>query len=211
MGEISSEKAVDTTMQATCHLIILSLVSPALLAPKLDFKTVCRNGCPAFSSGGRRMGGGGGRALAEPEPEPESEPEAGPESAPLSIPEIVTTNKDFSTLLAAVAAAGLVEALSTEGPFTVFAPTNDAFAKVPSAALAGLLEDKDALTAVLARHVIVGASIMAGDINVGITEVETLGGEKIEVIKAGPSVTLRSSAGTANVILADAGATNGVI
>ena len=97
-----------------------------------DFKTVCKNWCPAFCSGGR--GGGGGRALAEPEHEPESEPEAEPEaepeSAPMSIPEIVTTNKDFSTLLAAVAAAGLVEALSAEGPFTVFAPTNDAFAKV---------------------------------------------------------------------------------
>ena len=125
---ISSEKALDNTMQFISNLIIFSLVSPALLAPQSDFKTVCKNGCPAFSSGGR--GGGGGRALAEPEPEPESEPEAEPESAPMSIPEIVTTNKDFSTLLAAIAAAGLVEALSAEGPFTVFAPTNDAFAKV---------------------------------------------------------------------------------
>ena len=51
-------------------------------------------------------------------------------STPQSIPEIVSTNSDFSTLLAAVSAAGLVEALSAEGPFTVFAPTNNAFAKV---------------------------------------------------------------------------------
>ena len=123
---ISSEKALDNTMQVISNLVIFTLVTPALLAPQSDFKTVCKNGCPAFSSGGR--GGGGGRAIAEPEHE--YEPEAEPESAPMSIPEIVTTNKDFSTLLAAVAAAGLVEALSAEGPFTVFAPTNDAFAKV---------------------------------------------------------------------------------
>ena len=91
-----------------------------------DFKTVCKNGCPAFSS----RGGGGGRALAKPEPGPESEPEAELESAPMSIPEIVTTNKDFFTLIAAVATAGLVEALSAEGTFTVLALTNHAFAKV---------------------------------------------------------------------------------
>merc|ERR1712117_902316 len=60
-----------------------------------------------------------------------------PKSAPQqSIPEIVSTNADFSTLLAAVSAAGLVEALSAEGPFTVFAPTNNAFAKIPSDILA---------------------------------------------------------------------------
>merc|ERR1711910_279728 len=61
-------------------------------------------------------------------------------SAPTqSIPEIVSTNSDFSTLLAAVSAAGLVEALSAEGPFTVFAPTNNAFAKIPSDTLTSLL------------------------------------------------------------------------
>merc|ERR1739838_1225240 len=60
-----------------------------------------------------------------------------------SISEIVSTNADFSTLLAAVSAAGLVEALSAEGPFTVFAPTNKAFSKIPSDTLTSLLEDKD--------------------------------------------------------------------
>merc|ERR1711997_82289 len=128
-----------------------------------------------------------------------------------SIPEIVSTNSDFSTLLAAVSAAGLVEALSAEGPFTVFAPTNNAFAKIPSDTLTSLLGDKDALTAVLARHVIVGSKILSGDIPQGITKVQTLGGEEVEVIRSGYSVSIKSAAGSARVIKADVGATNGVI
>merc|ERR1712115_590515 len=138
--------------------------------------------------------------------------QAKPKTAPQqSIPEIVSTNSDFSTLLAAVSAAGLVEALSAEGPFTVFAPTNEAFAKIPSESLASLLEDKAGLTAVLARHVIAGSSIMAGDIQLGVTAVETLGGEEVEVIRAGSCVALRSEAGTAQVVTADVVATNGVV
>merc|ERR1711942_373283 len=106
-------------------------------------------------------------------------------SKPMSVPEIVSTNSDFSTLLAAVSAAGLVEALSAEGPFTVFAPTNEAFAKIPSESLASLLGDKDALTAVLARHVIAGSKILSGDIPQGVTTVKTLGGEEVQVIRRG--------------------------
>merc|ERR1712128_279952 len=66
-----------------------------------------------------------------------------------TIAELAIATPALSTLLAAVKAAGLVETLSGEGPFTVFAPTNDAFAKIPADALNGLLGDKDALTAVL--------------------------------------------------------------
>merc|ERR1712086_78 len=66
-----------------------------------------------------------------------------------TIAELAIATPALSTLLAAVTAAGLVETLSGEGPFTVFAPTNDAFAKIPADALNGLLADKDALTAVL--------------------------------------------------------------
>merc|ERR1712079_403479 len=128
-----------------------------------------------------------------------------------SIPEIVSTNSDFSTLLAAVSAAGLVEALSAEGPFTVFAPTNNAFAKIPSDTLTSLLGDKDALTAVLARHVIAGSKILSEDIPQGVTKVQTLGGEEVEVIRSGSSVSIKSAAGSARVIKADVGATNGVI
>jgi hypothetical protein len=71
-----------------------------------------------------------------------------------SIPEIVAGNPDFSTLLAALQAAGLVDTLAGEGPFTVFAPNNDAFAKIPEEDLNALLADVPALTAVLLRHVV---------------------------------------------------------
>merc|ERR1711994_918986 len=70
-----------------------------------------------------------------------------------TIAELAIATPQLSTLLAAVKAAGLVETLSGEGPFTVFAPTNDAFAKIPADTLNGLLADKEALTAVLLRHV----------------------------------------------------------
>merc|ERR1712242_457527 len=74
-------------------------------------------------------------------------------AAPPTIAELVVSDSRFSTLLAAVKAAGLVDTLSGPGPFTVFAPTNAAFEKVPKEALSGLLENKDELTKVLLRHV----------------------------------------------------------
>merc|ERR1719251_242177 len=89
-------------------------------------------------------------------------------AAPKTIAELVVSEPRFSTLLAAVKAADLVETLSGEGSFTVFAPTNDAFNKVPEDALAGLLADKDALTAVLLRHVVPSA-IQAKDVPMGST------------------------------------------
>ena len=74
-----------------------------------------------------------------------------------------------------------------------------------------MLGDKDALTAVLARHVIAGSKILSGDIPQGVTKVQTLGGEEVEVIRRGSSVSIKSAAGSARVIKADVGATNGVI
>jgi len=71
-----------------------------------------------------------------------------------TIADIVSTDPRFSTLLAAVKAAGLVDTLASAGPFTLFAPTNDAFDRVPSSTLTALLTDKEALTAVLLRHVL---------------------------------------------------------
>jgi len=71
-----------------------------------------------------------------------------------TIADIVSTDPRFSTLFAAVKAAGLVDTLASAGPFTVFAPTNDAFDRVPSSTLTALLTDKEALTAVLLRHVL---------------------------------------------------------
>merc|ERR1711973_657047 len=79
-----------------------------------------------------------------------------------NIAEVVSGDERFSTLLAAVGAAGLADTLTTGGPFTVFAPTNEAFAKVPQDALNGLLADKKALTKVLLRHVVPGTKFAKG-------------------------------------------------
>jgi len=129
--------------------------------------------------------------------------------APPTIAGLVVADSRFSTLLAAVKAAGLVETLSGPGPFTVFAPTNDAFAKIPADALNGLLADKEALTAVLLRHVVPG-KIEAKDIPPGDTVVGTAGGEEITV-RNNNGVKIISSAGSANVIITDVQASNGVV
>merc|ERR1712087_321644 len=127
-----------------------------------------------------------------------------------TIAELAIATPQLSTLLAAVKAAGLVETLSGEGPFTVFAPTNDAFAKIPADTLNGLLADKEALTAVLLRHVVPGAALKARDVPHGTTPVRTAGGEEIEVTR-NRYISIKSSAGKAGVIAFDILATNGVV
>merc|ERR1739838_432482 len=127
-----------------------------------------------------------------------------------NIAELAIATPALSTLLAAVKAAGLVETLSGDGPFTVFAPTNDAFAKIPAETLNGLLADKEALTAVLLRHVVPGAALKAEDVPHGTTPVKTAGGEEIQVTK-NRYINIKSSAGEAGVIAFDILATNGVV
>ena len=109
----------------------------------------------------------------------------------------------FKTLAAALQAAGLVETLKGKGPFTVFAPTDDAFAKVPKADLDALLKDKAKLTAVLTYHVVAG-KVMASDVKAG--KVKTVQGSELTVATAG-GVTVDS----AKVIKTDIVADNGVI
>ena len=139
-----------------------------------------------------------------------------PFPADKNIAEVVTGDERFSTLLAAVGAAGLADTLATGGPFTVFAPTNDAFAKIPKDALDGLLADKEALTKVLLRHVLPGALFSKGitwDIH------NTAGGAKedmiaTQVFKAGIIKVVSNVEGKktgARVLDADIMATNGVI
>lgn len=114
----------------------------------------------------------------------------------------------FSTLVAAVKAADLVDALKGDGPFTVFAPTNDAFAALPEGTVENLLkpENKEQLQAVLKYHVVSG-KIMAGDIANGTTSVETLQGTTADVAKGATGVTIDG----ANVVKADVKTSNGVI
>ncbi len=124
------------------------------------------------------------------------------------IVETASSKEDFSTLVTAVSEAGLVEALQGDGPFTVFAPTNDAFAALPDGTVETLLMDEniDQLQAILKLHVVAG-KIKSKDIAEGTTEVETLGGETIEVVNTGGTITV----GGAEVIMADVYTSNGVI
>merc|ERR1712181_59336 len=132
------------------------------------------------------------------------------EAASKNIAELAIATPQLSTLLAAVKAAGLVETLASEGPFTVFAPTNAAFAKIPKETLAGLLADKDALTAVLLRHVGPGAALKAGDVPEGDTKVKTAGGEEITVSRT-RYLKIKSAVAKTGVAAFDILATNGVV
>jgi transforming growth factor-beta-induced protein len=124
-----------------------------------------------------------------------------------SIAEIAAADGRFTTLVTALDAAGLVETLSGEGSFTVFAPTDDAFAALPAGTLESLLEDpQGALTNILLYHV-VGDKVMAADV-VGLTSATTLSGEDIAISLDGDQVMLN---GSATVIITDIEAANGVI
>ena len=109
----------------------------------------------------------------------------------------------FQTLVAAVKQAGLVDTLKGAGPFTVFAPTDEAFAKVPKEQLDALLRDKDMLTKVLTYHV-VPAKVMAQDVKAG--QVPTVQGSSLTVATQGGV-----SVDQANVVKTDIVADNGVI
>merc|ERR1711879_452585 len=131
--------------------------------------------------------------------------------APKTIAELVVSEPRFSTLLAAVKAADLVETLNGEGSFTVFAPTNEAFKKVPEEALAGLLANKEELTAVLLRHVVPSA-LQGKNIPPGSTALTTVGGDEISVTRDNNNlIQIQSKAGSAYVVLFDIIASNGVV
>jgi uncharacterized surface protein with fasciclin (FAS1) repeats len=114
----------------------------------------------------------------------------------------------FSTLVAAVQAAGLVETLKGEGPFTVFAPTDEAFAKLPAGTVDNLLkpENKDQLVAVLTYHVVPG-KVMSADIAGKELEAKTVQGTTVDINATGDVVMVDG----AKVVTADVEAKNGVI
>ncbi len=123
-----------------------------------------------------------------------------------NIVENAAGSADHTTLVAAVKAAGLAETLSGKGPFTVFAPTNEAFAKLPAGAVDGLLkpESKAKLTGVLTYHVVAGA-VKAADLKDG-QKIKTLQGEELTVGVKDGKVTING----ANVTIADVVSSNGV-
>lgn len=132
---------------------------------------------------------------------------------------VASGNDNFSTLVAAVVAADLAETLSGDGPFTVFAPTNDAFAKLPAGTVETLLkpENKDQLTGILTYHVVSGnygatAVIDAINGNNGTFTVPTVQGGNIELSLDNGKVMLKdANGGVSTVVIADVAASNGVI
>lgn len=135
--------------------------------------------------------------------------EAAPES---NIVELAVATPALSTLVTAVTEAELVETLSGTGPFTVFAPTNDAFAALPAGTLDTLLlpENKAKLQAVLTYHVVAG-KVMSSDLSNGQV-VKTVQGNELTVMIEGGKVMLQDATGAkAEVVTADIEASNGVV
>ncbi|MBP9047360.1 MAG: fasciclin domain-containing protein [Tabrizicola sp.] len=136
-----------------------------------------------------------------------------------NIVENAVNSADHTTLVAAVQAAGLVETLSGDGPFTVFAPTNEAFAKLPAGTVETLLkpENKDQLVKILTCHV-VAANAMAADVSKMVADdggahtVKTVGGCEFTAMEKDGKIMIKDGQGNvANVTIADVKQKNGVI
>ncbi|MDO8860503.1 fasciclin domain-containing protein [Haliea sp. E1-2-M8] len=124
-----------------------------------------------------------------------------------NIVEVAAGNDDFSTLVAAVQAAGLADVLSGKGPFTVFAPTNAAFAKLPAGTVESLLEpaNKQKLVDILTYHVVAG-KVYAKDV-VELTEATTVNGANVSITVTDAGVQIDN----ATVVTTDIEASNGII
>lgn len=132
---------------------------------------------------------------------------------------VAASNENFSTLVAAVKAADLVGTLNSDGPFTVFAPTNEAFSKLPAGTVESLLksENKGTLSSILTYHVVAG-KFMAADVvkaikdNNGKFVITTVNGEKLTAHIMNEKVMLQDAKGNSStIILTDVAASNGVI
>lgn len=160
------------------------------------------------------LGFGPVTALAQHEDEAASE-----EAASASVVGVAASNADFSTLVAAVKAAELVETLDGEGPFTVFAPTNEAFGKLPEGTVESLVqpENKEALTSILTYHVVAGEFSAEDVINAinssdGAFTIQTVqGGELTATLENGKVVLTDSQGNQSTVIMTDVAASNGII
>lgn len=149
---------------------------------------------------------------APAQPAPAEPPTAGPTEAPAPVDPAVQDIVDtavaagsFTTLVAAVQAAGLVDTLKSEGPFTVFAPTDEAFAALPKETLDGLLADPEALAKILTYHVLAG-KVVAADVTDGLSA-DTVAGPAVafKIVDGKPMIN------DANIVATDIAASNGVI
>lgn len=125
-------------------------------------------------------------------------------SSQASIVDVAMANGSFTTLITALKAANLVDTLNGEGPYTVFAPTDAAFQKLPAGTVDSLLKDTDKLSKVLTLHVVSGKA-MAADVT-GMSSVTTLNGQELSI-----DTSEGVRVGAATVVQADVGAKNGVI
>ena len=132
---------------------------------------------------------------------------------------VAAANENFTTLVAAVKAAGLVDTLNSDGPFTVFAPVNDAFGKLPEGTVATLLkpENKELLTAILTYHVVAG-KFMAKDVlaaikaNNGAFKIKTVqGGTLTASLKDGKVMLTDVKGNSSTIVITDVAASNGVV
>ncbi len=130
---------------------------------------------------------------------------AAPAAATQNIVEIASGNPDFSTLVTAVTKANLAATLGGPGPYTVFAPTNEAFAKIPADQLNAILADQAKLTSILTYHVI-PSKVMAGDLQPS-QKVKTVQGSEVDIQVANGTATINGC----NIVKTDVEATNGVI
>lgn len=124
-----------------------------------------------------------------------------------SIVEVASSAGTFNTLIAALKAAGLVETLNGPGPFTVFAPTDQAFEKLPAGTVESLLGDKEKLTAILTYHVVPGKVMAADIVRAKGAKPATANGQALEIVVRDGKVYVNG----AQVVTADVAASNGVI
>lgn len=134
-----------------------------------------------------------------------SEVRAPEQAATANIIDTAAANGNFKTLLAAIEAAGLTSTLKGTGPFTVFAPTDAAFAALPAGTVDGLLKDPAKLKDILLYHVVSG-QVLAADA-AKLTEAKTVQGSSVAIVASGGGITV----GGAKVVTADVKASNGVI
>ena len=125
-------------------------------------------------------------------------------SKPVSVADTIAGKSQLSTLSGMLARAGLTDTLKTAGPFTVFAPSNEAFAKIPAKTLEGLAADPAKLKALLTYHVVPG-NVMAADVK--NSNSKTVNGANVALSRAGDFVTVED----ALVVMPDLAATNGVV